>query len=298
MKLGILGSRGGWHEARLEQALRERGAEVTLAQVTGLTARVGSATRVSVQGQSLAECAAVIVRAIPGGSLEQIIFRMDTLHRLTRLGVPVINSPRCIERTVDKYFTSTLLEDAGLPTPRSVVCERFEDAMAAFEEVGRDVVVKPLFGSEGRGMIRVSDPDIAYRAFRALELSRAVFYLQEYIPHAGRDIRALVVGGRVVAAMTRRGETWKSNIAQGARAEPMEVTAQISELSQRAADVLEADYAGVDLLPAEDGRLWVLEVNGIPGWQGLQQTTTQNIAGAIVDHTLKVAAQAAGHGGV
>src|SRR5574341_1686829 len=153
MKIGILGSRGGWHEARLEQALRERGAEAVVAQVTGLTARVGHAIRVAAQGRSLAECAAVIVRAIPSGSLEQIVFRMDALHRLTRLGVPVVNSPRCIERTGDKYFTSTLLEDAGLATPRSVVCERFEDAMAAFEEVGGDVVVKPLFGSEGRGKI-------------------------------------------------------------------------------------------------------------------------------------------------
>ena len=188
------------------------------------------------------------------------------------------------------------MEDAGLPTPRSVVCERFEDAMAAFDEVGRDVVVKPLFGSEGRGMARLSDPDIAYRTFRALELARAIFYLQEYVPHSGRDIRVFVVGGRAVAAMTRRGDTWKTNLAQGARAEPMELTAQVSLLSQRAADALEADYAGVDLLPADDGRLWVLEVNGIPGWQGLQQTTALDIAGAIADHVLGIASRAADRG--
>ena len=139
--------------------------------------------------------AAVIVRAIPGGSLEQVIFRVDALHRLARLGVAVINSPRCIERTVDKYFTSTLLEDAGLPTPRTRVCERFDDALAAFEALGGDVVVKPLFGSEGRGIVRVSDPDLAYRTCRALELTRSVFYLQEFVPHGGRDIRAFVVGG-------------------------------------------------------------------------------------------------------
>jgi RimK family alpha-L-glutamate ligase len=291
MKIGILGSKGGWHETKLEQALLERGAGTLIAQVTGLTARIGCGEIMSAQGRPLTGCAAVIVRAIPSGSLEQIIFRMDALHRLTRLGVPVVNSPRCIERTVDKYFTSTLLEDAGLPTPRSVICERFEDAMAAFEELGRDAVVKPLFGSEGRGMTRISDVDIAYRTFRALELGRAVFYLQEYVPHAGRDIRAFVVGGRVVAAMMRCGEGWKTNLAQGARAEPLEPSAQICELGRRAADVMEAGYAGVDLLPSEDGRLWVLEVNGIPGWRGLQQTTCLDIGGAIADHVLGVAAR-------
>ncbi len=289
MRIGILGTRDGWHEARLLEVLRRRDVDVLLAQITRLTARVGAKVKLAAQERALDECDALIVRAIPGGSLEQIVFRMDALHRLRRLGIPVVNSPRCIERTVDKYFTSTLLEDAGLPTPRSLVCERFEDAMAAFDEAGRDVVVKPLFGSEGRGMVRVTDADVAYRVFRALELSRAVFYVQEYIPHAGRDIRAFVVGGRVVAAMTRRGPSWKTNIAQGAVAEPLDPTVEVSELGRRAAEALDADYAGVDLLPGEDGRLWVLEVNGIPGWQGLQQTTDLDIAGAIVDHVLGVA---------
>ncbi len=289
MRIGILGSRDGWHEARLLEVLRRRDVDVLLAQITRLTARVGAKVKLAAQERALDECDALIVRAIPGGSLEQIVFRMDALHRLRRLGIPVVNSPRCIERTVDKYFTSTLLEDAGLPTPRSLVCERFEDAMAAFDEAGRDVVVKPLFGSEGRGMVRVTDADVAYRVFRALELSRAVFYVQEYIPHAGRDIRAFVVGGQVVAAMTRRGPSWKTNIAQGAVAEPLDPTVEVSELGRRAAEALDADYAGVDLLPGEDGRLWVLEVNGIPGWQGLQQTTGLDIAGAIVDHVLGVA---------
>ncbi len=284
MKVGILGARGGWHEARLQQALLARGAEPIVTQVTGLAARLGHAPAIAAQGRPLDECDAVILRSIPGGSLEQIIFRMDALHRLGRLGVPLINSPRCIERTVDKYFTSTLIEEAGLPTPRTVVCERFDDAMAAFEELGRDVVVKPLFGSEGRGMVRLSDSDLAYRAFRALELIRAIFYVQEYVAHGGRDIRAFVVGGRVVASMTRRGEGWKTNIAQGAQPEPIQLSSEASGMSARAAEVLEADYAGVDLLPSDDGRLWVLEVNGIPGWQGLQQTTDVDIAGAIADH--------------
>ena len=228
----------------------------------------------------------MIVRAIPAGSLEQVIFRVDALHRLARLGVAVVNSPRCIERTVDKYFTSALLEDAGLPTPRTRVCERLDDALEAFEALGGDVVIKPLFGSEGRGIVRVTDPDLAYRTCRALEVTRSVFYLQEFVPHGGRDLRAFVVGGRLVAAMTRRAAGWKTNVSQGARTEPVVLSGALERLSLQAAALVEADYAGVDLLHAEDGRALVIEVNGIPGWRGLQQTTEVDVAAVIAEHAV------------
>lgn len=292
MKVVILGSRSGWHEARLGHALRDRGAEPVVAPVTALAAAVaaaGEGPRLAAGGMPLDDCGAVIVRAIPAGSLEQVIFRVDALHRMARLGVAVVNSPRCVERTVDKYFTSTILEEAGLPTPRTRVCERVDDALAAYEALGGDVVIKPLFGSEGRGIVRVSDPDLAYRTCRALELARSVFYLQEFVPHGERDIRAFVVGGRLVAAMTRRGAGWKTNVSQGARAEPVVLSPALERLSLEAAARLEADYAGVDLLCADDGRTFVIEVNGIPGWRGLQQTTDVDVAGVIADHALAVA---------
>jgi RimK family alpha-L-glutamate ligase len=286
VKVAILGSRSGWHEVRLARALRERGVEPVVAPITGLAAAVAGGDRLVAGGVRLDDCGAVIVRAIPGGSLEQVIFRVDALHRLARLGVAVINSPRCVERTVDKYFTSTLLEEAGLPTPRTRVCERLDDALAAFEALGGDVVVKPLFGSEGRGIVRVSDPDLAYRTCRALEVTRSVFYLQEFVPHGGRDIRAFVVGGRLVAAMTRWAAGWKTNVSQGARTEPAVLPGARERLSVQAAALLEADYAGVDLLEADDGRILVIEVNGIPGWRGLQQTTDVDVAGAIAEHAI------------
>jgi len=294
VKVAILGSRGGWHEARLAAALRARGVTSIVAPITRLVGRLGGRGGLSAQDERLEECAAVLVRAIPTGSLEQVIFRVDALHRLARLGVPVINSPRCIERSVDKYLTSALLQDAGLPTPRTIVCERFEDAMAAFEELGGDVVLKPLFGAEGRGMVRITDTDIAYRACRALELGRSIFYLQAYVAHGDRDIRAFVVGDQVVAAMTRHGDGWKTNVAQGARVERVTLSEEYVELARRAARVLEADYAGVDLLPREGGDVFVLEVNGIPGWQGLQRTTEVDLAGAIADHVVARASRRAG----
>ena len=186
-------------------------------------------------------------------------------------GVRVVNSARAIEHGVDKYYTSARLHDAGLPTPRTVVAERFEEALAAYEELGGDVVVKPLFGSEGRGMVRVSDVDTAYRVFRALELGRYIYCLQEFVPHGREDIRAFVVGERVIGAMLRRGHGWKTNAAQGARGEPLELDERLVDLSLRAARVVGAEHAGVDILPGDDGEYSVIEVNTIPGWRALRR---------------------------
>ena len=226
--------------------------------------------------RGLEDCDAVIVRGIPRGSLEQVIFRVGALHVL---GVPCLNSPRAIERTVDKFLASALLARAGVPTPRTIACERVEDALEAFAELGGDVIVKPLFGSMGAGMTRVDDPDVAYRVFHALALERAVYYLQETLPHGGRDVRAFVVGGRVLAAIERIGTGWRANLARGARAEATELSAAQERLCLEAAAALEVDYAGVDLLGE-----YVLELNGIPGWHGLQAATGADVAGALVGH--------------
>jgi RimK family alpha-L-glutamate ligase len=245
--------------------------------------------------RSLEGCDAVIVRGIPRGSLEQVIFRVDVLHALVERGVTCVNGPRAIERSIDKFLASALLARAGMPTPRTIACERAEDALEAFEELGGDVIVKPLFGSMGAGMTRVDDADVAYRVFHALALERAVYYLQETVPHGGRDVRALVVGGRVLAAIERVGSGWRANLARGARAQATTLSAEQERLCVEAAEVLSADYAGVDLLRAADGRDYVLELNGIPGWSGLQKATGADVAAALVAHVETVVSEARAH---
>jgi RimK family alpha-L-glutamate ligase len=228
--------------------------------------------------RSVEGCDAVIVRGIPRGSLEQVIFRVDALHALVERGATVVNGPRAIERTIDKFLASALLARAGVPTPRTIACERPEDALEAFEELGGDVIVKPLFGSMGAGMTRVDDADVAYRVFHALALERAVYYLQETLP-GDRDLRAFVVGGRVLAAVERVGPGWRKNVARGAQARATELSAEQKRLCLEAAEVVGADYAGVDLIGD-----YVLELNGIPGWHGLQEATGADVAAALVAH--------------
>jgi RimK family alpha-L-glutamate ligase len=242
------------------------------------------------------ETDAVLARIIPNGSLEQIIFRVDALHWLEDSGVRVMNSPRAIERSVDKFYASALLERAGLQTPDTVVCERSDDAIAAFREMG-DVIVKPLFGSMGLGMVRVSDDEMAWRVFRALDAMHAVYYLQRTIDHEGRDFRVFVIGDRVLAAIERRahpqGPGWRTNYSRGGQATTITLPAECAEMAIRATRAIGAEYAGVDLLPGSDGAVYALEVNGIPGWQGLQSATGIDVAGAVVEHLLQLLADKA-----
>jgi RimK family alpha-L-glutamate ligase len=284
MKVGILGSPGGWHTEALRRALERQNCHVSCLPISYLVTRISARPWVCGREEPLDGYDVLFVRTIPGGSLEQVIFRVDVLHRLENAGVRIVNPPMAIERTVDKYYTSTLLEDAGLPTPRTIVSERFDEALLAFDELGGDVVVKPLFGSEGQGIVRVSDPDTAYRVFRALELGRYVYYLQEFIPHGHEDIRVFVIGGEVVAAMVRRGNSWKTNIAQGASAERLAVDDELEQISLRATRVVGAEYAGVDILPLENGGYTVVELNGIPGWRGLQAATGVDVAELLANY--------------
>jgi RimK family alpha-L-glutamate ligase len=282
LRIAVLAARSGWHTQELERAAAERGHEAIVLPYEGLVATIGPVPGLRSLSTELDAVDAVLARIIPSGSLEQIIFRVDALHRLEDRGIRVMNSPRAIERTVDKFWTSTLLEQCGIPTPQTLVCDNPEEATAAFRALG-DVIVKPLFGSMGLGMIRVNDEEMAFRVFRTIEQIRGVYYLQRTIEHDGVDIRAFVVGGRVLGAIERRAPGWRTNLARGGTARSIALPEHLSALAVRAAAAVGADYAGVDLLTDKEGTTFVLEVNGIPGWRGLQEATGLDVAGRLVD---------------
>jgi RimK family alpha-L-glutamate ligase len=288
VNVAILSARTGWHTDELCRALAEGGHAGVVLPYEKLVSRLpGGLSRqppgLSSESVPILEADAVLARIIPGGSLEQVIYRVDALHWIEDRGVPVVNSPRTIERCVDKFYTTALLHDAGLPTPETVVCEQTDEALAAVRAMG-ECVIKPMFGSLGHGMVRVSEPEVARRIVRSLEQMRTVFYVQKAIDHGGRDIRVFVVGGAVLGAIERRapdGE-WRTNVAIGGSATPFDLPETWARLAVRAAAAVGADYAGVDLLPSRDGQIFVLEVNGIPGWEGFQKATGIDVAGAIV----------------
>lgn len=282
MRIALLSSVGGWHAHDLRRAAGQLGHESDIIDFRRVTAAVACGK------DSLSGYDGVIVRTMPPGSLEQVVFRMDALQRAEAKGVLVLNSPRALEACVDKYLALARLESAGLKTPPTVVCQIAEQALEAFEELGGDVVVKPLFGSEGRGMVRVSDPDVAWRTFRTLERLQSVIYLQKFIAHPGWDLRAFVLGGQVLAAMRRHAvHGWRTNVAQGGKGEAVTLSVEEENLAVRAAAALEATAAGVDLLPDPDGGLYVLEVNAVPGWRALAPVTGVDVASELIGYMVR-----------
>lgn len=276
MKLALLSNGAGWHVRDLQRAAAALGHQAEALDFRRVSGRVPGAT-------SLDAYDAAIVRTMPPGSLEQVVFRMDVLHRLESAGRRVMNPPRALEICVDKYLASARLDAAGLPTPRTLVCQDAESAATAYHELGGDVVVKPLFGSEGRGMVRVTDVEMAWRTFRTLERLNAVLYLQEFVAHPGWDLRVFVVGARVLTAMRRHAHgDWRTNVAQGGRGDPVACTPDEERLALAAAAAVGAPVAGVDLLPRPGGGYHVIEVNAVPGWRALAPVTGIDVARAIV----------------
>jgi RimK family alpha-L-glutamate ligase len=226
-----------------------------------------------------------MIRPIGRGSLEEIVFRMDTLYMLKRLGWYIINPPEAIEHCVDKYDILAILEENHIPVPRTAVTENVDAALKAFDELGSDVVVKPLFGSRGIGSTRVKDTEIASTVFRSIAFYHGTIYLQEFVHHGVSDIRAFVVGNRVVAAMRRVANSWKTNYSQGARPLLIELDKTVEDMSVKSAKIIECKMAGVDILESPKGPL-VVDVNSQPGWRGLQSIAKFNIADEIVNFTL------------
>jgi RimK family alpha-L-glutamate ligase len=277
MRIALLSGNGGWHVRDLQRAAALLGHDATAIDFRRVHAMLPG------RGDSLGDFDAVIVRTMPAGSLEQVVFRMDVLHRFQARGGRVLNTPAALETCIDKYLAGVRLQAAGLPVPSTVVCQDADAAMAAFHQLGGDVVVKPLFGSEGRGMIRVSDEEIAWRTFSTLERLQAVLYVQQFIAHPGWDLRAFVVGARVLAAMRRYArDDWRTNVSQGGRAEAVSLTVEEERLTLAAAKAVGTTVAGVDLLPRPGGGYDVLEVNAVPGWRALAPATGVDIATEII----------------
>lgn len=292
MRFAVLAAPDSWYLRDLQRAAALFSAasplDVTPLDFRRLVAELdGRSVRWRCGGEPLESFDAVLVRTMPPGTLEQVVTRMDFLGEYERAGGLVVNPSRAIETAVDKYLTNARLQAAGLAAPRTVVCQHSDDALEAFERLGGDVVVKPLFGSEGRGITRVSDPDLALRAFRMLEQMGAVLYLQEFIDHPGYDLRVLVIGERTWGMRRRNTSDWRTNVSRGATGERFDVPDDLREMALRAARAVGAWVAGVDFLPSRDGRLFAIEVNAVPGWKALARAHDLDVARAVLEFVVE-----------
>ncbi len=314
--IALLGNPYGWYARDLARAAKSRGIELLPVSFEHLETSLGEAVSAGLRLPAASSRTTpdlerpipldprvpgcpdlLLVRSMPMGSLEQVIFRVNALHQMASHGLLVVNSPRSLEIAIDKWLTLRLLQESGLPIPTTICCQTRRQAMEGWEFLGRRCVVKPVFGSEGRGIIRVEDPDIAWRVFGAIEQTRSLIYLQQFLESPGYDLRLLVIDGQVHSVRrTGVGGDWRNNLSRGGTAEPWEASQGEQRLAIQAASVIGASLAGVDLLPTQQGPV-LLEINGIPGWKGTAKALARDLSLDVIDALIAMHARHRVHRG-
>jgi RimK family alpha-L-glutamate ligase len=271
-----------WHARELTKALAALGVRAIPFRLSAAQFDTGDRFGLRIRGFGSDLPDAVIVRAVSGGTFQAVTMRLGILHALRELGVPVWNDARAIERCVDKSTTSFLMAKAGIPTPATWTVESLDAAraIARRELANGPLVLKPLFGSQGRGLLLIAKIE----DLPPPDAVAGVYYLQRFVGvkrDGFRDMRLLALRGRVVAAMVRHADSWITNIKQGGRPIAAVADGEVKALALAAAEAVGADLAGVDIVRDASGRPFVLEVNSMPAWRGLQKVTSVNIAMVI-----------------
>ena len=283
LRIALISDRLDWHARELIKALAAAGARATLVRLEDCRFETDHLHGLRMPGFDDCLPDAAFVRCLSGGSFEAVTVRLGILHALRESGVPVINDARAIERCVDKSMTSFLLARAGIRNPATWVTEQPAVARRIVErELAKGpLVLKPLFGSQGRNLRLISKPDDLPEP----GVVAGVYYLQRFVgierDGGFRDFRLLVWQGHVIAAMMRHAPHWITNVKRGGRPVAAVADHAMHELALRAAAAVGADLAGVDILYDANDQPTVLEVNSMPAWSGLQTVTNVDIASVI-----------------
>ena len=207
-------------------------------------------------------------------------------------GVKTVNDWQIANICGDKSLTTSVLVSSGIPMPRTVIAYSMESALKAIEEMGYPVVLKPAIGSWGRLISKVNDREAAEALLEHKKIlgtyHHSSFYIQKYVNKPDRDIRVLVIGDKIAAAIYRRSSHWITNASRGATAEPCPVTSEIEELAMKAAKAVGGGILAVDILE-DNGKYLVIEINYTPEFKLLHETTGVNVAEMMVDFALEVA---------
>ena len=279
-RICILADPNSWHFLDLLRAADEQ-FELTsysFEKLSALAGPPGFDTRHPLQHFNV-----IFARSMPAGSLQQVVFRMDVLLGLESNGLRIVNPPRTIEASVDKYLALTKMVEHSIPVPKTAVSQTVGDAVEQFLQLGSDVVVKPLFGSMGQGLIRIQNTDQAEATFATLAADGSVIYQQEFIDHGGLDLRLLVIGNEVLGMKRENDKNWITNISQGGRGIAYRPSTFEKELALGAAGSVGAIIAGVDLLyDRKTGQPFVVEINSAPAWREIGKVLEVDVAKMVL----------------
>lgn len=295
----MLGPDSGWHHEQLLGSARRFGCRWDVASWETLAVGVSTAnnpkshlSELHCDHGSIESYDGILVRTMPSASFERITFRLAWLHAIADglfgSNIAVVNPPRALEWSIDKSAALMRLADLGVPTPATRFVQSRREAMAAYDELGPDCVVKPLFGGEGRGVIRVTDRELAWTAFSALDQLGSVHQIQAFVPPGGSDTRCLVIGAQVVGYRRRNLGDFRSNVSAGAVCEQATIPMELQQSARRIAAAFGMPVASVDFIDNDDGPPLVLEVNAIPGWKGGQSVLKESISDRILETLIEL----------
>jgi len=282
----IHGRRPDPNVLELAEKCRELGHTVQMGRLSEVSSRVGVEWEFLLNGSRL-DVDVCFLRSFGAGSCDQLTRRITLMEHMELSGVHVINPTYAFRRARDKYATLVALSRAGIPVPETFTTEVPGEAYRACVRFGK-AVYKPILGQMGLGSMMFEDPDLAYNAFKSLSRVGMPMIVQRFVEHPGRDIRAFVIGGRVVASAYRYAPegSWKCNVARGGRMVKANLNEEAEDLAVRAVETLKLEYAGVDMVEGREG-LMVLEVIGAPGWQGLKAATGVDVAELLVRYACR-----------
>jgi len=288
MRIVILSrNRRLYSTSRLMEAAKVRGVKVSVIDPLRCYMRISvSGAQIHYRGRRLKDVAAIIPRI--GASVT--FYATAVVRQFEMMGIYTPNSADAIQRARDKLRASQLLSQAGVDMPLTVFGDSPDDTKDLLTMLGKTPhVIKLVEGTQGQGVVLAETRSAAESLIEAFRGLQANFLVQEFIKEAkGADIRAFVVGGKVIAAMRRQGKPgeFRSNLHRGGFAAPVKITKLERETAIRAAEVMGLGIAGVDLIQSERGPL-VLEVNSSPGLEGIEGASKVDVAGAIIEHIVK-----------
>lgn len=208
-------------------------------------------------------------------------------------GIPTVNTYEVAENCGNKLLTTSALVRTGLPTPETKIAFTPKSALAAIEEMGYPVVLKPGVGSWGRLLSKINDREAAETVLEHKQVlgsyHHSIYYIQEYVEKPGRDIRAFVVGGETICAIYRDSEHWITNTARGGYASNCPVTPELNELCVAGAEAVGGGVVALDIFEDPDRGLLINEINYTMEFRNSIDTTGVNIPAKVVDYVLDVA---------
>jgi RimK family alpha-L-glutamate ligase len=293
----ICGSLGNTENAQLQSAFEHKGGRAVQILPEDVAIGVSLGDNFLHEKERIDSLPGFVVRGIGFTTFSRSFFRMDVLYALEQRGKILINKARSTETAMNKALASVALDAAGIPTPATLVTENLKHALTAFDALGGDVLIKPVYGSQGVGIFRIQDKGLAENVFLELFRNGHVFYIQAFHPWSAPpgiaisrpfDVRLVVVGDEIAGAMIRESpaiDQWKTNIHQGAIPRPYSPSKEVRDLALASTKALGLEVAGIDLLhSARTGGWIVLEANCAPGWTGLSKASNADIPATIVEY--------------